>query len=322
MIFALTTHWNAAKHKHGEALVDEILALGFRHLELGYNTRLDLVPGIRKRLREGAIAIDSVHNYCPVPIASPRGHPELYTLAHRDPDTRRKAIHHTAETVRFASEVGARVVVAHAGNVAMRNLTRRLTALYEDGHRDSARYQRLKLRLQVRRDRKAPAQFEHLLHGLEELLPLLEELQVALALELLPSWEALPSEVEFQDLFERMNSPYIRLWYDIGHARIRENLGFTHTGRWLERLGAYLAGFHVHDVEPPARDHVMPPRGAVDFSLYRPYALRNDMLRVLEPAPGTPEDHIREGLRILQEAWNDTPSAPCFAPPERQENVE
>lgn len=319
MNFALTTHWNAAKHRHGEAMVDEILALGFRHLELGYDTRVDLLPGVRNRLRAGAIRIDSVHNYCPVPISSPRGHPELYTLAHLDPEVRRKAIHHTSETIRFASEVGARVVVAHAGNVSMRHLTRKLIRLCEDGRRETPRYERLKMKLLARRDRKAPRQFEHLLRGLETLLPLLEELHVTLALELLPSWEAFLTEVEFQALFNRMDSPYIRFWHDIGHGRIRENLGLSRTAPWLERLGPYLAGFHVHDVIAPAQDHVMPPHGEIDFSLYRPYAQRKDVLRVFEPGRGTSGEQIREGLRLIQGMWDDKPPVASVMPPPRRE---
>jgi sugar phosphate isomerase/epimerase len=157
------------------------------------------------------------------------------------------------------------------------------------------------------------------MRGLEELLPLLEELHVVLALENLPSWEALLTEVEFERLFDRMDSPFIRHWHDIGHGRIRENLGLTHTERWLERLAPYLAGFHVHDVAPPARDHLMPPLGEIDFSLYRPYALRDDVLTVLEPAPGTPADRIRDGVALLERAWQDAPPLPRFPRPGQPE---
>jgi hypothetical protein len=47
-----------------------------------------------------------VHNFCPVPIGAPRGHPEIWTLAARDERERESAMHHTGRTIRFAAEVG------------------------------------------------------------------------------------------------------------------------------------------------------------------------------------------------------------------------
>ena len=85
-------------------MVEEILSLGFDHLELGYDLRMDLVPGLQKMVQERAVKVDSVHNFCPVPIGAPRGHPELYTLASTDRKIREGAIHHTSKTIRFAAE--------------------------------------------------------------------------------------------------------------------------------------------------------------------------------------------------------------------------
>ena len=96
-----------------------------------------------------------------------------------------------------------------------------------------------------------------------------------------------------------------RLWWDIGHAQIRENLGFINASRWLRRLAPYVAGMHVHDVEPPGRDHVMPPRGHVDFKALSDLA-KMDMVRVLEPAPETETDHIVRAIEYLRATWNLT----------------
>ena len=90
MSFALTTRWNAGRHTDGEALIEEILGMGFRHVELGYDLRRDLVPGVMKMVEKGAVKVDSVHNYCPVPMGAPYGHPELFTLADRDATVNRK----------------------------------------------------------------------------------------------------------------------------------------------------------------------------------------------------------------------------------------
>ena len=96
----------------------------------------------------------------------------------------------------------------------------------------------------------------------------------------------------------------IRLWYDIGHAQIRENLGFINAWRWLERLTPYLAGIHIHDVVPPGMDHLMPPRGKLPFSSPVLSGLaKSDMIRVLEPAPDTETGHILRAIEYLQEVW-------------------
>ena len=49
-------------------MIEEILSMGFDRVELGYDLRMDLVPGARNMIKEGLIKVDSVHNFCPVPI--------------------------------------------------------------------------------------------------------------------------------------------------------------------------------------------------------------------------------------------------------------
>ena len=125
MDFALTTRWNASRHASGEAMIEEILALGIHHLELGYDTRVDLLPGIEKMHAEGAVVINSVHNYCPVPMGAPRGHPELWTFCDLDRRNHELAVHHTLRSMEFAAEIGARIVVIHSGYVRYKRIDTR-----------------------------------------------------------------------------------------------------------------------------------------------------------------------------------------------------
>ena len=78
---AISTRWNAGRHASGEAMLEEVLALGLDRAELGYDLRAELIPGVKAMVAAKAIRIDSVHNFCPVPIGAPRPHPELYTPA-------------------------------------------------------------------------------------------------------------------------------------------------------------------------------------------------------------------------------------------------
>jgi len=302
MNFALTTRWNAGRHSDGEAMLNEILELGFSHIELGYDTRLELIPGVQKMVEEKTVFVDSLHNFCPVPMGITRAHPEIYTLADPDRKVRESAVKHTSNTIRMAEELGARAVVCHAGNVVMKRATRDLIEMIERGEQHSRKFQRVRTKLQDRRAIKGRRQVRYLYESLEEMMPILLATGVKLALEVLPTWEAIPTETEFEDLFRTFDNGCIGYWHDIGHAQIRENLGFINMERWLERLEPNLVGFHLHDVLPPGQDHVMPPLGQIDFSRYTRFGKR-DILHVIEPTTRTPKEEIVEGYRILRECW-------------------
>jgi sugar phosphate isomerase/epimerase len=311
MIFSLSTRWNAGRHSSGEAMLEEILALGFTHVELGYDLSGHLVPGVEKMVAAGAVTVTSLHNYCPVPAGAPIPHPEIFTLTNPARLSRENAVFHTANTIRFAAENHARVVVVHCGNVDMSGLTFKLIALADAGEQSEPVFDKTKMKMLVAREKAVKQQIGFLYEGIEKLLPVLQETGVALAIEILPMWESIPTEIEIETLLRHFNSPHLRYWHDMGHAQIRENLGLTSHLRWLSRLRPWLAGMHVHDVIPTAKDHQMPGHGMMPFPQFREVA-RDPILRVLEPSPTTPPEDVVEGLRILRQAWDDAaaPAAP------------
>jgi sugar phosphate isomerase/epimerase len=284
-------------------MLEEVLALGLERAELGYDLRAELIPGVKTMIESGAIRVDSVHNFCPVPVGAPRPHPELYTPASPDRREREGAVRHISKTLRFAAEVGAKVAVCHSGNVDMPHYTMDLLRMASKGQQFTQPYESLKLKCQLVRDKRAPKQIDYLIDSLQQLVPVIEETGVQIALENLPTWEAIPTELEGEKLMKQFHAQGIRLWWDMGHAQIRENLGFINSSRWLRRLAPMIAGMHIHDVEPPGRDHIMPPRGQLDFKALSDLA-EMDMVRVLEPAPGTDSDHIVRAIEYLRETWN------------------
>ena len=307
MEFALTTRWNNHRHHDGRAVIDECLELGFNRVELGYDTRLELVEGILARVEEGAIKIDSVHNFCPVPRGAVRGHPEIFTFANRDPKVREAAIYHTAKTIEFAATVGAKVVVTHCGYVETRKSTRELMDLIVRHGPHDARYLKAQQKLMAQRDRKAPRFVRWLAEALEQLLPVLMQHNVTLGLENLPSWEAVPTEAEMKELVDYYRSPHIGYWHDIGHGQIRENMGFVNAERWVNTLQPHLAGMHLHDVAAPVYDHQMPPDGSLDFTRFSPY-MDKDILRVLEPSSRATPEEVARGYQFFKDVWKSTPS--------------
>lgn len=300
---SISTRWNAGKHRSGEAMLEQILALGLDRVELGYDLRSELIPGVKTMVESGAVQVKSVHNFCPIPVGAPRPHPELYTPGSADAREREYAVTHISKTLRFAAEMGATVVVCHSGNVDMPKYSFDLLRMASKGEQFGEAYEALKLKAQITRDKKAPRQIDCLMDSLQKLVPIVRETGVQLALENLPTWEAIPSELEAEQLMKQFFAAGIRLWWDIGHAQIRENLGFINASRWLRRLVPFVAGMHIHDVAPPGQDHVMPPRGHVDFKALSDLA-KLDMVRVLEPAPGTETDHIVRAIEFLRATWN------------------
>ncbi len=305
MEFALSTRWNVYRHEIGESLIDEIRAIGFETVELSYDLRQDLVPGIRKKVEAGDIRVTSVHNFCPVPIGFLRGHPELFSLSSLDNEERRSAVNYTTKTIRFAAELGAHAVVAHAGNVRMRPYSGKLIAMLEAGKRHTARYDKLLLKVQLKRDRKAPRHIEAWRRSIDDLLPVLTECRVRLGFENLPSWEAIPTEVEMNSMLDAVTSPHIGFWNDIGHGQIRQNLGLINQQFWLEKLAPRLIGMHIHDVTPPARDHVVPGAGEVAFATFAAVG-RACPVRVFEFTAGTPPEAVQQGHAYVRAQWTQT----------------
>ena len=299
---ALSTNWNSQRHSTGEALVDEAVSLGFAAIEIGYLFQPGLEAGLRRRLAAGAVRICSVHAFSPVPLGVPGGHPELFLLAATEEDARRLAIYHLRGTLAFAASLGARAVVVHAGRVPVGSHWARVAQAHEQERTGTWRYRWHRRRLLTLRERRAARHLVALRRSLDELLPLFADAHVALAMENLPSWDALPQADEALALIKAYDTPWLRYWHDIGHGQVRQNLGFINHERWIERLQPYLAGMHIHDVIPPAMDHALPPHGRVNFGSLKRFA-KGDILRVIEPAPQTPGEAIVEALDLLRKAW-------------------
>ncbi|NQT94101.1 MAG: sugar phosphate isomerase/epimerase [Lentisphaerae bacterium] len=314
MILGISTHWNTRRHSSGDDLVREILDLGVDHIEIGYDFTLDLVEGVARHCADGTVHVDSIHNYAPVPLGVPFGHPELFSLVSFDPTQQAAAIHYTIRTADLAVELGARFVVVHAGNISMRHRTRRLLDLWREKGPNSTAYDRARLKAITQREKKAPRHIDQLYRSLDSLLPAFAERGVKLALENLPAWESVPSELELVETLRRFHDPTLCCWHDMGHARVRQNLGFSAHLHWFERFAPRMAGMHVHDVRAPAFDHLAPSEGEIDFAAFKSLIPPGTII-VLEPAPGMPADLVQKGIAALQEAWTDDPPAPAGTDP-------
>ncbi len=305
MRFSLSTNWNSREREDGDAMLDEIAALGFDRIELGYALTHGQAEAVRRRVRAGEFRVSSVHAFCPFPLPGVRPDPEPFSLCDRkDFRGRRRGIEAALECARFASEMGAPAMVLHAGRAPVFRAARRLQHLVEDGLRRTPKYERVLLKFQMKRERKAEKGLETLRASLDVLLPEFERLGVTLCLENLPTADAIPNEPETFALLREYEGSPLAYWHDWGHGQIRHELGLVHQGMLLKRLKDRIGGMHLHDVRPSLEDHNMPPGGFVDFRLLEPFVGTGIPL-VLEPRRGLPAAEIAGALRHLSGLFPD-----------------
>ena len=109
-------------------------------------------------------------------------------------------------------------------------------------------------------------------------------------------------ESDFGFFFREFSQPHVCYWHDTGHAQIKENLGFIQHAMHLESMADRLAGFHIHDVQFPGRDHCPPGSGMIDFASLKPF-VRPEHIKVFELNPGVPVEQVQEGVAHLKSVW-------------------
>lgn len=288
MKFALSTNWCNRRLNDGAAIADEAEALGFDALELGFRTQPEQLPGFRSRLDR--MPVESVHAYCPVPIGAPSGHPELYQLCSDDQNERALARMLLEKTFTCAADLGAKVVVFHAGYA---DLTTFFGNLFTTARK-----------LRVKRGRQILDAFRR---EFDALKPSLESKGLTLALENLPRLEGFPALDEALALMREFEGAPLRLWFDTGHALVRETHFWAgESAHMAAELLPWICGMHINDVKGPEDDHQEPGWGNVDFARLT-FLAKRDILRVFEPhSPVAPED-LKNALAYMRNMWDGVP---------------
>lgn len=297
-MLSVSTCWNSARHTDGEAMIDELLDLGFENVELGHGIRLSLIEGIQKAVDKGKVRLSSLHNFCPLPVEVTHAAPDCYQFSSHRQAERERAVKLSFQTVDFASRFGAPLVVMHLGSVPMRPVMPVLEALAEKGKHLSREYVRKKLNAVKTREKRAPLYFARSRECLEQVAEYAAEKDVHLCVESREGYEQIPSEREMTTLLDEMSSPYVGYWHDFGHVQIKHNLGFLDHVEWLSHIRGRLFGCHVHDVEWPGTDHRAPftgGAGGVEYQKLVPL-LPKDCLYVWEMSPRRRKGEIRDSL--------------------------
>jgi len=252
----------------------------------------------------GEIKISSLHNFCPLPLGVNHASPNLYEFSDERARQRELSIKYTLKTFELAQRVKAPVVVLHLGSMDLKDYTEKLTGMLERDGEKSPKYEKLRAEAAAKREAKKGKAVERVYETLRKLLPEAEKHGLKLGIENRQALEEIPVESDFEFFFREFDSPNVVYWHDVGHAQIKENLGFLHHTQHLESLAARLAGFHIHDVIFPAADHAPPGSGTVDFAALKPFVKPNH-IKVFELSPSLPVDAVKRGFIHVKIYWGN-----------------
>jgi sugar phosphate isomerase/epimerase len=303
-MYSLSTCWNSHRHTDGRAMLREIRDLGFEHAELSHGVRISLLPGILEAVGAGEIKISSLHNFCPLPMGVEHAAPNIFKFSSENPRERENAFKHTQKTLELADRLKAPLVVLHLGCIDMKDYTDKLIDLAGDGKKGTPKYDKLCEELTYRREEKKELYIQNALEMLRRLVEVAEPRGLKLGIENREALEEIPLESDLPFLFLEFASPSVVYWHDTGHAQIKENLGFIHHAMHLESLRDRLYGFHLHDVQFPARDHRAPGAGMIDFAALKPM-VKTEHLKVFELSPSLSPEEVKQGVAHLKAIWGE-----------------
>lgn len=293
-------------------MLREIRDMGFKYAELSHGIRMSLVPGILEAVEAGEIRISTLHNFCPLPMGLNYPAPNVFKFTAEDKKERDQARKHTLKTIEMAERVQAKLIVLHAGAIDLGGFFRKidynekLEELIEAGEKGSPKHAKLLQELEERREKRKSGAMEFSRDLIQDLAQAAADRAILLGIENREAVEEIPFDHDIpfflQDLPEN-----VRYWHDTGHAQIKENLGLIPLhAMHLETLAPRLAGFHIHDVIPPGKDHCPPGSGTIDFKALAPF-VRPEHIKVMELSPAVPPEDVRTGYEFVQSVWGPDP---------------
>jgi sugar phosphate isomerase/epimerase len=284
-------------------MLREIRELGFEYAELSHGIRISLMPGILEAVNTGEIKISTLHNFCPLPVGVTGPSPNLYEFSSDRERDRQLALKHTLNTFEFAQRVGAPLVVLHFGSMDLKDYTGKLKELLERGEKGSPKFRKVVAEAAAAREAKKKKFYDRSRDMLRELVGEAKFRGLKLGIEIREAVEELPVESDFPALLKEFPAP-VYYWHDVGHAQIKADLGFINHAEHLALLADRLAGFHIHDVKFPARDHFPPGGGDIDFASLKPF-VKPEHIKVFELSPKVPLESVQRGIAHLKKIWGE-----------------
>ena len=308
---SLSSCWCSARHTDGYEMIEEIVGLGFKRVELSHGIRISLVPGVLKAVEEGLVEVSSVHNFCPLPNSVQHAAPNLYEPSTVDQREMRLWDQYTTQTLDFAVKVGAPRIVMHSGSTwyffesPEKKLDRWIDAqeLKACDLLENQDFIKQRDRAMKRIKRASKKTMKRIVASYERALPWVNERGLQLGLENRESMEEMPIDADYADFLKELAEPEsFGYWHDTGHAQIKHQLGFLDHRTHLETMAGRLVGFHLHDVSRSGRDHQVPGTGTIDFKMVSEF-VRPEHTLVLELSPKLTTQQVLQSRDYIGEVF-------------------
>lgn len=254
------------RYNHMDRFVQDVREFGFTHVELNSI----LTPEKLNELLKLGIKVSSIHCPCPVTTSRLGIAAASLQLSSLDEAERREALRFARATIELASQVGAKGIVIHAGQVEIdSHLEDRLHQLYNHCHREhteaiSKEFENVRQQLIQQRASHAKPYFEAARRSLLELADFAQGRDVKLGIETRFYFCEIPRPAEMEQLLQELPPDLVGYWHDVGHAEVNSRLGFAPHKVWFEKFKPRMIGVHLHDVRG-IRDHCAPGVGNVDW---------------------------------------------------------
>ncbi len=300
-MLGISTSWRSEICDSGTEIIDEILSLGFKAVELEYRITESMVKEVLPFVKNGRISVTSLHNIMPLPMYLPKktADGEFVSLSSPNRSERKSAVEYTLRTLDWAQKFGAKAVVLHLGKVSMDGVRDLLWRAHDEARIWSDEFQKV---IQEQKERRAVLGKPLLQASCKSLKRLAKEAEkrgILLGVENRYFLHDFPNLDEFKILFREFKGGPIRYWHDVGHATTQENLGLVGKGELLENFGSLLAGVHLHGCRG-YKDHYAPGTGEEDYSLLKKF-LKPETLRVVETHHRATREELIQGVEFLKE---------------------
>lgn len=292
-------------------MVEEMVGLGFKRIELSHGIRISLVPGILKAIEEGLVEISSVHNFCPLPNSVKHAAPNLYQPSASDSREITLWKRYTEQTLKFAVKVGAPRVIMHSGSVwfffgspeVQFEKWIETEGIKVGDYLENAEFLKRRKKVMKRIGRSSKRVIKRVVESYESILPLVKENGLQLCLENREGMEEMPLDIEYGAFIDQLSEPEHRgYWHDTGHAQIKHQLGLIDHEAHLAGMADRLLGFHLHDVSAEGRDHQVPGTGTIDFKMIAGFVKPEHTL-VLELSPKLSIEQVRASRDYIGEVF-------------------
>lgn len=300
-MLGISTSWKSEISDSGREIIEAILDLGAKTLELEYRITPDMLKEILPWLKKRQVSVGSLHNFFPLPegLTKEKASGDIFSLSSPEKEERELAVKYTRRTIEWAEELEARAVVLHLGKILSDNPMMTLKKLYDEGKIQSIEGKAFIAEQKKLRAAKSQAHLNSALWCLEKLAKEAEKRAIFLGLENRYNIQDFPNLDEFQILFKEFSGSWVRYWHDIGHATAQHNLGLTNQAELLENFGGLVVGFHLHGCKG-YEDHKAPGSGEEDYALVKKF-LKPDTLRVVETHHRASREELLRGLEFLRQ---------------------